>query len=434
VKRLFELLLVARLLFPFFDSPLNHLYSDPQRHWDNAAAFLHPDIMGSSDPYLYQVWLYVVRTLAGAQPATVLLACGLLCALMPLGWYRALRELLPRDRALFGAIVIALIPESIEMYSFFMNETLLMALLGVSFWLTLRAYRKHTLGAFTLACAAWTCAALTRTFAIPMALLSIGGLWLLQEQRASRLLAATAVALVLLIPAGLHAQRNLHFFAPFGNLYLNATYHDSGKHDIAVDYGMHGSFQFGSPSFYNPTYYPFSKWLTDRTGTASIRVNTLHGRADWKREQARIRTERAFPSWRQRWEEIQYLLFGMNWPNEGTETVLSAATAWSRWLWAPLILFVLWAACRRWFVGKAWLLPICSLGTLMVMLVQREGVIEARFREPLDAVLVASAVCAMYYRRPGRQDSAGQIDSRGTSTYLSQPTSQVLIRPPQIMQ
>ena len=44
---------------------------------------------------------------------------------MPYGWYRALREFQPRSWALGGALLIGLIPESISMYAYFMNETLL---------------------------------------------------------------------------------------------------------------------------------------------------------------------------------------------------------------------------------------------------------------------------------------------------------------------
>ena len=42
--------MLMRLLFPFYDSPLNHLFSDPGRHWENGLYFLHPNIMGSGDP------------------------------------------------------------------------------------------------------------------------------------------------------------------------------------------------------------------------------------------------------------------------------------------------------------------------------------------------------------------------------------------------
>lgn len=399
MKRLFELLLVARLLFPFFDSPLTHLYSDPQRHWDNGALFLDPGIMGSSDPYLYQVWVFVLRWVADDRAPMILLGCGLLCAAMPYGWYRALRELLPEAWALGGAILIALIPESISIYAYFMNETLLMTLLGFCFWFTLRAYCKQTLPAYALACLIWSCAALTRTVALPMALLCVGWLWLMQAQHLRNLIVAAVIAGVLLVPAGLHAQRALGYFAPFGNLYSNSIYFDSGRHDIEVDYGRQGQFHFGAPSFYNPTYFPFSDWTTDRTGVTRITIDTRNGRSDWRREQQRIRNLRQFPRWRQRWEDFQYLLFGQNWPNSDRSTWIGQATLWGRWLWAPLIAFLVLALVRRRFHGLAWLLPLCGLGTLALLALQRQGVIEARFREPLDAILLAAAICCCYYRR-----------------------------------
>jgi hypothetical protein len=50
---LFGSLLVLRLLYPFLDSPLAHLNSDPLRHWTDGRDFLHPTVMGGGDPYLY---------------------------------------------------------------------------------------------------------------------------------------------------------------------------------------------------------------------------------------------------------------------------------------------------------------------------------------------------------------------------------------------
>ena len=399
MKRLFELLLTARLLVPFFDSPLQHLYSDPQRHWDNGAAFLHPNIMGSNDPYLYQLWLFALRWLATDNTPLIQLGCGLLCAAMPIGWYRALRELLPRSWALAGAIAIALLPESISFYAYFMNETLLMTLLGFCFWFTLRSWRKRTVSAYALASLVWTCAALTRTIVLPMAAGCVAALWLMQSQRPQKLVVTLLIAGALIVPAGLHARRNLYYFAPFGNLYFNSIYHDSGMHDIEVDYAAMGRFRFGAPSFYGPTYAPFSNWTTDRTGVAYITIDTTHGRADWKREQARIRAQRRFPVWRQRWEDFQYLLFGQEWPSSNSDTFLGLATLWGRWMWPPLMLFLIWAVVRGWFVARAWLMPLCGLGTIALLSLQTQGVTEGRFRLPVDAILAAAAICALYFRR-----------------------------------
>jgi Dolichyl-phosphate-mannose-protein mannosyltransferase len=403
VKRLFELTLAVRLLYPFFNSPLTHLYSDPQRHWDNAANFLHPNIMGSSDPYLYQAWLFAVRWVTHDQAAGVCLGSGLLCAAMPIGWYRCLRELLPQRWAIAGALAIALLPESFSLYAYFMNETLLTTLLGFSFWLTLRAHRKGTLSAYALASAAWTCAGMTRTIALPLGCGSMLALWLLQPRKLPRVALSVVLAAVLVVPAGLHAQRNLHYFAPFGNLFSNSIYHDSGRHDIRLDYGPLGTYQFGAPSFYNPTYWPFSSWLTDRRGVMSVTIDTTHGTLDWKEQRTQARSQRQFPAWRQRWEDFQYLLFAQEWPNNDTASFMGLATLWDRWMWPPLMLIMCYAMVRGHFRGASWLLPVGALGTLILLALQTQGVTEARFREPFDELLVACVVCALYVASGGTQ-------------------------------
>jgi hypothetical protein len=311
---------------------------------------------------------------------------------MPYGWYRALRELQPRRRALGCAIVIGLIPESISVYGFFMNETLLVTLMGFCFWLTLRARRKKTVAAFALATLLWLCAALTRTVAVPLAAACLAWLWLTQAQRFTKFLIGAGVACLLIVPAGLHGQDKLHFFAPFGNLYFNEIYHDSGKRDIAVDYGPDGAYRFGSPSFYNATLYPFSSWTTGRSGVAAIKIDLTRGRAAWIEAKERVRRLRTFPSWRQRIEDLAYLLVGQVWPNSSTGTLMGWLTLWARWLLAPLLVFVSWGLFMRRYTGDAYLLPLCALGMIALLLLQNEGVMEARFREPLDAIVVCAAL------------------------------------------
>jgi hypothetical protein len=392
LQRLFGLMLLARLLYPFFNSPLGHLFSDPQRHWDNGARFLDPTIMGSSDPFAYQVWIYLLRVAAHGDAAGIDLACGFLCAAMPYGWYRALRELVPRRQALLGALLIGAVPESVSLYAYFMNETLLVTLLGFCFWLTLRARRKRTLRAFASAAAVWLCAAFTRTVAVPMAAVCL--LWLAAAgpDRLPKILVAAVLAALIAVPAGLHARVKLGFFAPFGNLYFNEIYSVSGARDIAADYGPDGHYQFGCPSFYNPTFYPFSDWTTGRVGLVSIAVDLSAGRRDWIAEKARAAGARSFPAWRARLENGVYLLFGQAWPNSDRSSVFGWLTLWTRWLWAPIMLWVGCAAWRRRFYGARWLLPACGLGTLALLLAQSEGVMEGRYREPIDAIFVAALI------------------------------------------
>jgi len=395
---LFGISLAARLVYPFVNSPLDHLFSDPQRHWDNGAAFLHPGIMGCIDPFLYQLWIFGLRLASGGSAAGICLGSGLLCAAMPYGWYRALRELRPRRCALQGALLIALIPESIGLYGYFMNETLLLALLGFCFWSTLRARRKATTGAFLCAALLWIAAAFTRTFALPLAIVCIGYLWLKLPHRPRHAAAVLCLGLLFAVPAALHSEVKLRFWAPFGNLYFNEIYSVSGRREIAVDYGPEGRYHFGCPSFFNPTFYPFSAWTTARSGVVAIAIDLAQGRPAWTRERQHVAEQRTFPRWRQRLEDTLYLLFGQDWPNSDIHTLIGWLTLWSRWVWAPWIGWVVVSALQGRYRGRDRVLPACALGSILLLLLQSEGVMEARFREPVDAMLV----CAALLRRSAR--------------------------------
>jgi hypothetical protein len=394
--------LVMRLLFPFYDSPLNHLFSDPGRHWENGLYFLHPNIMGSGDPFLYQLWTWLLQQAAVRDQAVILTGAGFLCAAMPYGWYRALKELLPRAWALGGGLVMALVPAFLGIYAYFMNETLLLALTGFAFWFSFRAQRKRTVGAFALACGFWLAAGFTRSVALPMALLCLLCLWLPQPRKLAKAAVGVVLLLALAVPAGLHGKVALGYFAPFGNLYLNEAYSASGYKNISIDFGPKGRYQFGSPSFYNPTFWPFSNWLTGRDGTAKIAVDLTQGRRDWIAERERMGQERAFPRWRQRLEDFIYLSFAQSWPDNDRGSVTGFLTVWTRWIWFPLVLVVAWGAWKGRFRGREWLLPACALGMFLYLSVQSQSVMEARFRKPLDPVFVAAAV-VMLYRRPRRR-------------------------------
>lgn len=395
---IFGAVLLLRLLFPLLDPPLDHLFSDPGRHWNNGAHFLHPDLIGAGDPFLYQAWLALLQWVAQQSGPFVNLVCGVLCALMPYGWYRALRELLPRGWALGGGIVLGLWPESLGIYAYFMNETLLLSLTGWAFWATLRARRKADGAAFAIACVLWSCATFTRTIAGPMAVLCLGALWLTQSGKWRRLLIGLTAAGALAVPACWHSQRVLGFMAPLGNLYLNEIYAASGNSTITIKAGPAGDWVFSSPSFHNPSFYPLSDWISDRRGTFQIRVDLMHGRRDWRRELSRARAERSFPRWQQRWEDFIYLLFAQSWPDNDRHSLSGWLAVWSRWLWLPLICATAWGTARGWFRAWEWLLPVCGLGTFLLLALQSEDAMEGRFRKPVEPILLC-AVVVMLHRR-----------------------------------
>lgn len=396
LRWVFGFVLLLRLLFPFYNSPLGHLFSDPNRHWENGQRLLNPTFMGSGDPLVYQVWLYLLIQIKGNVAAVVATGTGFLCAAMPYGWYRALKELLPKNWARSGALLMAAVPGFIGVYAYFMNETLLLSLTGFAFWATFRAQRKRTVAAFALACALWLIAGFTRTVALPMALLCLLSIWLPQPRRLPKMLIGVVMLLLLLVPAGLHARANLGYFSPFGNGYLNPIYQVSGNRVININLGSHGYYEFGSPSFYNPTFYPFSDWLTDRSDTVHITVDLDRGRAGWIAEEQRVEQERSFPRWRSYWENFLYLSFGQSWPDNDRASLSGWLTVWTRWIWLPLVLVLAVGAARGRFRGREWLLPLCGLGMFLYFMVQQEAVMEGRYRKPVDPVLLAAAVVMAY--------------------------------------
>jgi hypothetical protein len=280
-----------------------------------------------------------------------------------------------------------------------MNETLLLALIGTGFWATFRARRKGTLGAFAIASLIWSCAALTRTVAVPLALLNVLYLLLMQPRKLSAACIAAAAAGLLLIPAAWHSRTGVGFIAPLGNLYLNEIYAASGKRDISIEAGEAGSYVFSSPSFYNPAFYPFSDWISGRSGVFDIHVDLNKGRKDWRAELKRARAERTYPRWQQRWDDFVFLLFAQSWPDNDRGTLSGWLSLWNRWLWLPLVLCVAFGASREWYRGREWLLPVCGIGVFLLLTVQSEGTMEGRFRKPLEPIFLAAAVVMLYRSR-----------------------------------
>ena len=390
-------LLALRLLYPCFDSPLRHLFSDPLRHWKNGLDFLHPGVIGAGDPFLYQLWLFLLQRLAGDSTGILLVGCGLLCAAMPYGWYRALRELMPRRHALPTAVLIGLWPPFLVPYAYFMTETLLLSLMGFAFWLTLRALRRRTPAAFTAASVLWTAAVFTRLVALPTALLCLGCAWLRQPRPARALLLGLLPVAVLAVPAGLHARSALGFFDPLGNLYLNEIYLAGGTRNIQLDFGPQGIVHFGSPSYYTPTFYPFSDWTTAREGTLSVHIDTRRGRRDWEQALAAERAGRGV-TFRDFLENLCYLFFGQAWPFNDRATLLGRAAVWLRWLIAPGVAWTAFAVARRVYRGREWLLPASALLGFGLLAVQREATMEGRYRTPLEPMVMVSIALAVSAR------------------------------------
>jgi hypothetical protein len=140
-----------RIFHVFEFNPLDHIFSDPERHWEQGTEVVRTDPMPLTDPVLYQIYIGALAKLSLQIPSLVAFYTALLSLLMPWAWYRFFRELQPSKlAAVTGWAVITWLPSWNGIYSFFMQETLMLPLLGGALWATWRCQRKRTLQSFLL--------------------------------------------------------------------------------------------------------------------------------------------------------------------------------------------------------------------------------------------------------------------------------------------
>src|ERR1035437_69804 len=119
--------------------------------------------MALFDPLVYQTWLSIVQRVTMGIPGLVAVYAAALSVATPWFWYRFLSETLDsKTLALAGWAALGLLPTWIGIYSYFMSETLLLPLIGLSLWMTLRAKRRLTLQTFLAMVAIWLITGLTR--------------------------------------------------------------------------------------------------------------------------------------------------------------------------------------------------------------------------------------------------------------------------------
>lgn len=387
---------LARLMFCFCFNPLDYLISDPLRHWLNGKWFLAPSYMGGYDAIGYQVYLFLVQIITGENRQAVALTTGLLSVGMPWSYYRAALEFgFSRNCALFLWVLIIWMPSLFVIYQFFMMETLLLFLIGVSLWMTGRYMRKGDLASFLAMVATWTATCLTKTIPFPLAAVCFLYSWWKHSQKISRALAATVLIIVMLVPNAIRSKQLLGYSAPFGNVLLPQIYHRAGTRTFRIETGKTVGV-FGSASCYVQPLASLSPWMMERAynnSTVTIRV----GRAVGDRDEQRVYQE-IHVSWRDRfvrwWENILLFLFAPPWPDSNMKTWLGWINYWQRWLWAPLI-FILLDINLQYFRAKRFhLIPVATTVFLLAVACQNLTVMEGRYRKPVEPLLLLNFVWA----------------------------------------
>lgn len=403
----FGLTLLLRLLYPFYNNPLNHMMGLSKRQWNQAGSFWDPTYMAGVDSFLYQPWLAAIRYLTHDIPFLIQLYTGLLCAALPLCWYVCARQLLPARPALMVGLAIALTPSLWSIYAYFASETLLLPLLGLACAFSARCYQQPAPRWFFLAGLFWACAAFTRLIALPPALGCMLVLFWRMRWRPLPLLPVLAVWAALYSAAAWHSALAVGFKAAFGVPELNAILTRSDGAKIKVQFNGKDNW-FRSPALSLEPFDPVSDWSMRGLKPATfVALDSRRGGAEWGH---------AMKSYPFRWEHYLerqvphntiFLLFGSSWPEVWPDAWGDDGhvIAWeeslnkhARWMWAPLIMFVFLFAMRypmpvlqRGFI-------VMTLAVLITMMAQYTAVFEGRYRKPAEPMLLLSAALILHAR------------------------------------
>ncbi|WP_295799096.1 hypothetical protein [uncultured Microbulbifer sp.] len=401
----------------FTYNPIDHIWSDTQRHWEQGTEALRRDPMSMTDPVLYQIYIGMLGKLTLGEPLLVGLYTVLLACLTPWIWYRFARELLPRRRLLATAIwaTLSLLPSWISIYAYFMQETLLLPLLGAALYASWRCRRKQTMASFLLMVLLWILAGLTRGIAIPLAAVVTTWLWLAQPQKLAKAGYSLALLTLMLGPLAYRSHVTMQMISPHGIGKLVGLYMRSGKREIHIHYshaGANWNYWFGSPSTGEKPLAPLSDWTTARSGRVSARIRIEQGAADWERAQANYPLTLSRYAWLTG-ENLVYLFFGSSWPDNNRARWLENLNHHSRWLWAPLTLVLLiWTAVYWRRLKGQRMLPSLLLTWILVQGLLPIAVNEGRYRKPAEGLILVQVALMLAVRRRSEAGEKGTSAAR----------------------
>jgi hypothetical protein len=398
---------VFRVLYIVEYNPMDQIWSDPKRHWIQGTQVTLDDPMTLTDPILYQVYIAVFAKLSlQIKPLTAFYTI-VLALIMPWTWYRFFRELQPsKATAVTGWVALTWLPSWLGIYGYFMQETLMLPMLGLALWMTWRAKRKQTTNAFLIMVLAWTLAGLTRGICIPMAAVATIWIWAAQDNKLKNVVYGLVLLTFILGPLTYRGYEKMGMFAPHGLGYLNMIYAQSGKREVKVRYVRDEAwweYGFASPSMGIKPLAPISDWSSQRSGLSWNEIRIDHANEDWRRALDNQEMTLDKYLWITK-ENLIFLFFGESWPDTNRERAIAEVNYQMRWVWAPLIIITFMLLGVFWRSQKQHLLlPSIIVTWLLIQgfipLVPNEG----RYRKPLEGLLIAQLVLMAGTNRQGAQ-------------------------------
>lgn len=385
-----------------YRNPTSLIFSDAARHWDNAKHFLDPGPMGCSNPYLYQLFLYLVRRATSDSALLVGLVTTALSLAYPLSFYLFARSVCRRRiNALRAATVLALLPTHVSIFSFFMNETLLLPLMGFALYTTVEAKKRRSGALFLLATTLWVAAILTRSVVLPIAFLAAVYALAPQRRRILLALSATIITAVGFGAASLHAYPYLHRYTPFGDSSTVGIYFVSAARDYQVTYAKRYVYGFSSPSLYISPFDPFFGFTSIREGKFAFSIDPEKAGEDVRATYIGLTAKNRAKIPHLVFENLVYLTFGHAWPDAGKDNTPGRICLWERWIWAPLLLIAVFGSIAHLRRRGPSLVPVLTLAFVFSLYAASVlTMMEGRYRRPLEPMLVVAVFFLLDARRP----------------------------------
>ena len=215
-----------RVFICFVHNPMDYLWSDMLRHWNNGRTFPRGGYLGAADPIVYQTYVFVLQKITGNNRLLVGLASSILSVVMPWTYYRAARNFgLQKMPALWAWALIPWTPSLIVIYHFIMMETMLLLLDGIALWMTARYLRKGGTGAFLCFVFFWTPASLPSQSSCPLAVVCFLWSWWKKSTPLRDIAAGAVLAIIYACTQAVRSKIELGFVAPFGNPWLTRIIH-----------------------------------------------------------------------------------------------------------------------------------------------------------------------------------------------------------------
>lgn len=396
---LYALILIGAIFRAYYltgHNPVNHIWSDPERHWVQGIDTQRDDPMTMTDAIMYQLYIAALSKLTFKDAGLIAFYTIFLSLLAPWFWYRFFREIQPnRDVALLGWLALTWLPSWLCIYSYFMQETLMLPLLGLALWMTWRCRRKQTLNSFLIVVLVWSMVGLTRAICIPLAAVAVTWLWLEQPKKSLKAVYSIVLLSLILVPLSIRSIQHMGIWAPYGVGQMNMIYAKSGKKEIKITYHRKGAvwyFGFGSPSTGIKPFEPLSNWMTQRTGKVYANVNIDKGYEDWAKNLGNNQLTLAKYLWITK-ENLIFLFFGESWPDTDRSYGMGNLNYFMRWLWAPLGIVVITLTAILWRTQKYHLLlPSLILTWFIAQGLMPLAVNEGRYRKPFEGLILAQAV------------------------------------------